>query len=61
MTPPADWASDIEGLEALVERFAARDPHGDWLPHALLGPMSGRDWGVFCYKHFDHHLRQFGM
>jgi hypothetical protein len=19
------------------------------------------DWGYFCYKHFDHHLRQFGQ
>ena len=59
-TPPAEWESDIATLEALLERFAARDPHGSWPPHAMFGPMSGRDWGVFCYKHFDHHLRQFG-
>ncbi len=59
-TAPAEWESDVEALDALLERFAARDPHGDWPPHALFGAMSGRDWGVFCYRHFDHHLRQFG-
>ena len=28
--------------------------------HALFGRMSGKDWGFFCYKHFDFHLQQFG-
>jgi hypothetical protein len=29
-------------------------------PHALLGPLSGEEWGVLQHKHLDHHVRQFG-
>lgn len=61
VTQPGDWNDDIRRLEALVARFAERDPAGPWPPHALFGRMSGRDWGVFCYKHFNHHLTQFGV
>ncbi len=59
-TQPTTWEHDVSELEALVERFAARDPKENWPDHALFGHMSGRDWGVFVHKHFDHHLRQFG-
>ncbi len=57
---PTTWEADVAGLEALVERFASRDGQGEWPDHALFGPMSRKDWGVFCYRHFDYHLRQFG-
>jgi hypothetical protein len=60
VTQPGDWDDDVNHLIALVRRFAARDPGAAWPPHALLGRMTGRDWGAFCHKHFDHHLRQFG-
>jgi hypothetical protein len=29
-------------------------------PHPLFGTMSGYEWGTLVYRHFDHHLRQFG-
>ncbi|NUM55007.1 MAG: DUF1569 domain-containing protein [Candidatus Hydrogenedentes bacterium] len=61
VTKPADWHNDVEMLIALVERFGALDPNGKWADHAIFGAMTGRDWGVFCHKHFDHHLRQFGQ
>ncbi|HSR49301.1 MAG TPA: DUF1569 domain-containing protein [Acidobacteriota bacterium] len=61
VTPPGDWSADIEDLIASVNRFACRDIDGSWPDHALFGPMTGRDWGYFCFKHFDHHLRQFGQ
>lgn len=60
VTKPGDWASDVSRLESLLKRFAERNPGGEWPQHALFGKMRGQDWGVFCYKHFDHHLRQFG-
>ncbi len=28
--------------------------------HAFFGSMTGDEWGVIQWKHFDHHLRQFG-
>jgi hypothetical protein len=59
-TQPTSWEADVRQLELLLERFATRKGERDWLDHALFGHMSGRDWGVFVHKHFDHHLRQFG-
>jgi uncharacterized protein DUF1569 len=61
VTQPASWSADVVRLEALLDRFAARRAENDWPEHALFGPMSPRDWGVFVHKHFDHHLRQFGV
>ncbi len=60
VTEPGVWESDVARLVSLLERFGAGDPAGAWPDHALFGPMRGSDWGFFCYKHFDHHLRQFG-
>ena len=59
-TPP-DWASGIAELQTLLERFAARAVGGDWPDHPAFGRMSGEAWGVFVYRHMDHHLRQFGV
>jgi hypothetical protein len=61
VTQPTSWEADVRGLEGLLERFATRGPAGQWADHALLGRMSGSDWGVFVHKHFDHHFRQFGV
>ena len=60
VTQPKSWERDVRELEALLERFAARDLRDTWPDHALFGRMRARDWGVFVHKHFDHHLRQFG-
>jgi len=60
VTPPSTWATDIAVLEGLLQRFVERGTEGSWPEHALMGRMSGRDWGVFVHKHFDHHFRQFG-
>lgn len=60
-TQPTSWDADVKGLEHLLERFVVRGPGAQWPDHALLGRMKGSDWGVFVYRHFDHHLRQFGV
>jgi len=57
---PTSWSVDLATLEALVARFTARGPSGTWPEHPLFGPLDGPEWGVFSYRHFDHHLRQFG-
>jgi hypothetical protein len=28
--------------------------------HPMFGRMSGRLWSQLTYRHFDHHLTQFG-
>ncbi len=61
VTKPGEWVHDVERLSGYVEEFASRNMQSEWPPHALLGPMTRDDWGAFCNKHFDHHLRQFGV
>lgn len=29
-------------------------------PHPYLGQLSPDEWGILKWKHYDHHLRQFG-
>jgi hypothetical protein len=61
VTAPASWSEDLERLIGYVGAFSEKTPEGEWPVHLLFGRMSGEDWGVFCHKHFDHHLRQFGV
>lgn len=59
-TWPANWETDLDTLEGLVERFVQRGPdRSGWPNHPVFGRMNGRDWGVFSHKHFNHHIVQF--
>jgi hypothetical protein len=29
--------------------------------HPVFGPLNHHYWGVFVWRHLDHHLRQFGV
>jgi hypothetical protein len=29
--------------------------------HPVFGPLNHQYWGVFVWRHLDHHLRQFGV
>lgn len=60
-TRPEEFERDREALLALMARFAAAGP-GDLAPaHEMFGPMRHADWGVWAYRHLDHHLTQFGI
>jgi len=58
---PAEWSGEVTALFSAIESFAARDPAKPWPDHPIFGAMSRRDWGVLAHRHFDHHLRQFGV
>jgi uncharacterized protein DUF1569 len=60
-TRPVGLKSDISTLHALLERFGSRGQQRDWPEHPLFGTMSGPLWARLTCKHFDHHLRQFGV
>ena len=60
VTSPDVWERDLATLRVLVEQFVDEESRDTWQDHPHFGRMSRRDWGVFCYRHFDHHLRQFG-
>jgi Protein of unknown function (DUF1569) len=57
-TPPTEFASDLEKLRILLERFCTSQ--GEFAPHAMLGQMSRTERMRHAYLHMDHHLRQFG-
>jgi hypothetical protein len=59
-TPPADFERDRQELLALMARFADARPSELAPRHGLFGPMRRPDWGLWAYRHTDHHLRQFG-
>lgn len=46
-------------LARLIEAVAAKAD--DWPEHPAFGRLTRRGWGVLTYRHFDHHLRQFGL
>jgi hypothetical protein len=60
--PSEIWEGELETLSAalhlVVERGVAGAP---WPDHVAMGPMTGEQWGVFQYRHLNHHLRQFGL
>lgn len=58
---PEDWAAEQAAVAVLLRRFADV-PVGVVLPeHPAFGRLSRRGWGVLGFRHFDHHLRQFGV
>ena len=61
LTEPGTWFGDLETLGALVDQFVNADALRPWSEHPNWGRLSRRQWGVFCYRHFDHHLTQFGV
>ncbi|HLW88152.1 MAG TPA: DUF1569 domain-containing protein [Terriglobales bacterium] len=58
-TPPVNFASDLEELRVLFDRFCAAE--GEFTAHAMFGQMSRAERMRHGYLHFDHHLRQFGV
>jgi hypothetical protein len=44
-------------LNVLKKAYSATS---ETYPHPLFGNMSREEWGRLVYRHFDHHLRQFG-
>jgi hypothetical protein len=59
-TKPADFATDIAQLEALLEHITTPTRSFDWQLHPIFGRMSETAWLRWAYLHVDHHLRQFG-
>jgi hypothetical protein len=61
VSEPGTWSGDLEKLEGLVDDFVRADPQRPCALHPNWGRLTRREWGVFCYRHFDHHLKQFGV
>jgi hypothetical protein len=58
---PEAFETERENVRALVTRLDPQSGGSRAAEHPIFGPMTPEEWGVLGYKHFDHHLRQFGV
>ncbi len=64
LVPPADCESmerSRSELTRLLAAFAARASEATWPQHPAFGNLGRKGWGILAWRHFDHHLRQFGV
>ena len=59
--PHGDLVQEKADLLAVMERFAKAGIGFSFAPHPMFRGLSGKAWGVWAYRHLDHHLRQFGV
>jgi len=57
-TSPSGWTQDLQSCEELVARVGAGEAAS---VHPKFGPLTPQEWGRLCWKHLNHHLRQFGV
>ena len=48
-------------ITRLLNAFAERAGATQWPEHPAFGRLTRTGWGVLTLRHFDHHLRQFGV
>jgi len=59
---PQDFEAERTRLATLIDRVVQRGTaKTEGMVHPFFGRLSGAQWGQLIYKHFDHHLRQFGV
>jgi len=58
-TAPADFASDVACVQAMVERISLEAATLSFGVHPIFGRLSAASWLRWGYLHVDHHLRQF--
>ncbi len=56
-TRPAAWDRDLAELIERIDTLAVPVRHA----HPIFGPLTEGEWGVWAFRHADHHLRQFGL
>ena len=57
-----DFEKEKTKLIGSIKRFHEGGPAAVTThPHPFFGKLTPEQWGVFQWKHLDHHLRQFGV
>jgi len=60
-TAPQNFTSEkLKAIELFIAFTTAGPSKCTTHPHSFFGKMTAEEWGVLQWKHFDHHLRQFG-
>jgi hypothetical protein len=58
---PSEWSVERGSVRERIESFEKLYSKAQWPEHPVFGEMTPTAWGVFAYRHMDHHLRQFGV
>lgn len=54
------WAADVAKLTGLLERWTTRGEANAAVVHPAFGALTGSQVGRLVWRHWDHHLKQFG-
>jgi hypothetical protein len=61
VTEPKDFEQEKERVIKMIKQFGeGGEAKATKHAHPFFGKLSAEAWGKGMYKHFDHHLRQFG-
>jgi hypothetical protein len=60
-TKQYDFDEERARAYRLLAALTRKPLDSDWPRNPLFGAVSGRDVSRLHAKHFDHHLRQFGV
>ncbi len=54
---------DLETLQAIIEEYLhlVQADELDPAPHPYFGPLTVDEWDKLHIRHFEHHLKQFGV
>jgi len=55
-----DFYTEQEFVKKMLDIFEERE-ESKIHPHPMFGQLSKKQWADLLYKHFQHHLRQFGV
>jgi hypothetical protein len=59
-TKARDFYTEMEFTKKMLDIFEERE-ETKFHPHPMFGPLTKKQWADLLYKHFRHHLRQFGV
>lgn len=57
---PRDFYTEAEFAKKMLDIFNERE-ESKLKPHPMFGKLSKQQWADLLVKHFDHHLKQFGV
>ncbi|MCX6583262.1 MAG: DUF1569 domain-containing protein [Candidatus Aminicenantes bacterium] len=58
---PGEWEKDKRGVIELLDQFLENRDKEPWPIHPFFGRLSGPAWSRLIWRHFNHHLSQFGV
>jgi Protein of unknown function (DUF1569) len=59
-TKARDFYTEVEFTKKMLDIIEERE-EAKFYPHPMFGKLSKKQWADLLYKHFQHHLRQFGV